>query len=69
MLSYAILSPLSRVEGSGVDGILKDLETSGLVSSNEARLGSTKLFLKASVIGRLEEARDAHLAKVTFCIS
>ena len=60
---YSILSPVSAkiadpIKSSG--GILKDIA----LSEELYKLGHTKVFFKAGVVGQLEERRDNALAKI-----
>ncbi|XP_076340345.1 myosin heavy chain, muscle-like isoform X2 [Tachypleus tridentatus] len=63
---YTILSPNAVPKGAFVDAkhatekILEDIQ----LEANDYRLGHTKVFFRAGVLGRLEEMRDERLGKI-----
>ncbi|UJR25222.1 hypothetical protein I4U23_006574 [Adineta vaga] len=62
---YSILAPNAIPKGfvdakKATDGILKDVQ----LSEELYRLGTTKVFFKAGVLGQLEDLRDQALSKI-----
>ncbi|XP_022251923.1 myosin heavy chain, muscle-like [Limulus polyphemus] len=63
---YTILAPNAVPKGAFVDAkhatekVLEDIQ----LEANDYRLGHTKVFFRAGVLGRLEEMRDERLGKI-----
>ena len=62
---YSILAPNAIPQGF-VDGkqVTDKILTALQMDPNEYRLGITKVFFKAGVLGMLEDMRDERLAKI-----
>ena len=62
---YSILAPNAIPQGF-VDGkqVTDKILTALQMDPNEYRLGSTKVFFKAGVLGMLEDMRDERLSKI-----
>lgn len=62
---YSILAPNAIPQGF-VDGkqVTDKILTALQLDTNEYRLGTTKVFFKAGVVGMLEEMRDERLSKI-----
>jgi len=62
---YSILAPNAIPQGF-VDGkvVTDKLLTALQMDPNEYRLGTTKVFFKAGVLGMLEDMRDERLSKI-----
>jgi len=62
---YSILAPNAIPQGF-VDGkvVTEKILTALQMDPNEYRLGSTKVFFKAGVLGMLEDMRDERLSKI-----
>ncbi len=63
---YSILAPNAIPQGSFVDGkIVTEKVLAALqLDANDYRLGHTKVFFRAGVLGMLEDMRDERLSKI-----
>lgn len=62
---YSILAP-NAIPAGFVDGKIATEKVLGALTldANEYRLGHTKVFFKAGVLGQLEDMRDERLSRI-----
>ena len=62
---YSILAPNAVPAGAFVDGkVASEKVLAALDLGDNYRIGHTKVFFKAGILGQLEEMRDERLSKI-----